>query len=79
MDIGNSGHSLVRSDLAPDDFHLLASDFATDPDVKQAVTPWLHTFDTDFATDPDVKQAVTPWLHTFDTDFYVAVQTLVPR
>jgi len=45
MDIGNS---LVGSDLAPDDFHLLASDFATDADVKQAVTSWLHTLDTDF-------------------------------
>jgi len=48
MDIGNSGHSLVRSDLAPDDFHLLAGDFARDADVKQAVTSWLHTLDTDF-------------------------------
>ena len=48
MDIGNSGHSLVGSDFAPDDFHLLASDFATDADVKQAVTYWLHTLDTDF-------------------------------
>jgi len=48
MVIGNSGRSLVRSNLAPDDFHLLASDFATDADVKQAVTSWLHTLDTNF-------------------------------
>jgi len=45
MDIGNS---LVGSDLATDDFHLLASDFATDADVKQVVTSWLHKLDTDF-------------------------------
>jgi hypothetical protein len=48
MVIGNGVHSLVRSDLAPDVFHLLTSDFATDADVKQSVTSWLHILDTDF-------------------------------
>jgi hypothetical protein len=57
MDIGNGGHRLVRSDLAPSDFHLQASDFATDADVKQAVTSWLHTIDTDFYL---ALQALTP-------------------
>jgi hypothetical protein len=57
MVIGNSCHNLVRSDLAPDDFHLSASDFATDADVKQAVTSWLHTLDTDFYA---AKQALVP-------------------
>ena len=43
----NNANSSVGSDLADGDFHLLTSDFATDPDVKQAVTS-LHTLDTDF-------------------------------
>jgi hypothetical protein len=57
MNIENSGHIFVLSDLAPSDFLLLESDFATDADVKQAVTSWLHTLDTDFYA---VIQAVMP-------------------
>lgn len=54
--VGRLQTTPVRPNIAPSDFKLLIfltkplidKQFATDADVKQAVTSWVQAFDTDF-------------------------------